>query len=535
MNGLPKHAPIIVLLLISAIHGLAQPTRELSAYFASRTQTYGLNGNVRITENGHTQPAKALATYFTSLAQTHGFNGNILIAENGHIVYSKSFGYADLATKRPNTSASAFTIASITKTFTATAILQLAEQEKLNVNDPVKQYLPEFPYATITIRHLMSHTSGMPSYGSLFDSLRLVHPDTVFTNKDILPQYASRKPALKYAPGDNGDYQNINFIFLAILIERVTGMPFQEYITANIFKPAGLTHTIFPTFAFYHYTPQEKKNLSISYRRPHIYSDVVERPDTIHFISRYWHNYNFSGFGELLSTTDDLLKYDQALYNNVLLRKETLDKAYTYVRLNNGETNPVGNGLGWQIEKDSTWGKVVLHGGGGYGLSAVLMRNITKNQTIIIIDNMHSQDNLFVNEMGRNALKMLNGEAISPPGKSLAQQCATLAVSKDAPASRAFFNKHHEDTKHYFVSEDEFNIAGYELMNNDKLDAALEIFKMNMELYPSSYNVYDSYGEALAKKGRTPEAIAMYRKSLTLKPDSQSGIEALQKLTAQKE
>ncbi len=307
--------------------------------------------------HGKAQPAKELAAYFTSLAQTHGFNGNVLIAENGVVLYKKSFGYAYLAPKRLNTDASVFTIASITKTFTATAILQLAEQGKLSPNDPVKQYLPEFPYPTITIRHLLSHTSGLPSYGELFDSVRLAHPDTVFTNKDVLPRYALLKPALKYAPGTDGDYQNINFIFLAILIERVTGTPFQQYIKSFVFRPAGLTHTIFPTFAFYHYTSQEKQNLSISYRRPHRYSDALERPDSVAFVSRYWHNYNFNGFGELLSTTDDLLKYDQALYNGALLTQETLNKAFIPVRLNNGNINPVGNGLGWQIEKDSTLGK----------------------------------------------------------------------------------------------------------------------------------------------------------------------------------
>jgi len=484
--------------------------------------------------HGKAQPPKALDAYFTSLARTHGFNGNVLIAENGVVIYKRSFGHADLAPKRPNTDASVFTIASITKTFTATAILQLAEQGKLSPNDPVKQYLPEFPYPTITIRHLLSHTSGLPSYGVLFDSIRLAHPDTIFTNKDILPRYALVKPALKYSPGTDGDYQNINFIFLAIVIERVAGIPFQQYIRTFIFKPAGLTHTIFPTFAFYHYTPEEKQDLSICYRRPHRYADALERPDSVAFVSRYWYNYNFNGFGELHSTTDDLLKYDQALYNGALLTKETLDKAFIPVRLNNGNVNPVGNGLGWQIDKDSTLGKVVLHGGGGYGLSAVLMRNITKHQTVIIIDNMHSQDNLFVNEMGRSALKILNGQRVSAPGTSLAEKCASLAVSKGISASQAFFTKHRSDTTHYFLSEDEFNTIGYDLMANDKLDAALAIFAMNTGLYPSSYNVYDSYGEALAKKGRTAEAIAMYRKSLALKPDSSSGIEALQKLTAQR-
>jgi CubicO group peptidase (beta-lactamase class C family) len=113
--------------------------------------------------NGKAQDREvALARYFSSLAQTHRLNGNVLIAEEGHVLYEKSFGYADVGNKRPNTSTSVFPIASITKTFTATAILQLEERGKLNTNDFVKRYLPEFPYPTVTIRHLLSHTSGGP-------------------------------------------------------------------------------------------------------------------------------------------------------------------------------------------------------------------------------------------------------------------------------------------------------------------------------------------------------------------------------------
>lgn len=479
--------------------------------------------------NGQDRKA-ALASYFASLAKNHRFNGNVLIAEKGHVVYQKSFGYADVGNKRLNTRTSVFSIASITKTFTATAILQLEEQGKLNTNDLVKQYLPEFPYPTITIRHLLSHTSGIPTYGPLFDSIRLANPDTVFINKDILPRYALVKPPLNFQPGENGQYQNVNFIFLAILIEKLTGTPFQDYINSFVFKPAKLKHTIFPEFAFYHYTANEKKNFSSSYRYPHLYSDVLVKTDTISYVSKYWRNYNFRGFGELLSTTEDLLKYDQALYSGALLSDKTLMRAFKPIRLNNGKDNPVGNGLGWQIEKDSTWGKTVLHGGGGIGLSAVLMRNIMKRQTVIIIDNMHSQDGLFVNAMARDVIKILNGQQVPPPRKSMAALCGRVLINKGIPASRAFLEQHKGDTIQYSIREDEFNSMGYDLMNDNKLDAALEIFRMNVGLFPASYNVYDSYGEALAKKGQKEAAIAMYNKSLALKPDSSSGLEALRRL-----
>jgi CubicO group peptidase (beta-lactamase class C family) len=473
----------------------------------------------------------ALASYFSTLVQNHRFNGNVLIAEEGNIIYAKSFGYADVGNKRPNTRTSVFPIASITKTFTATAILQLEEQGKLNTNEFVKRYLPEFPYPTVTIRHLLSHTAGMPSYGALFDSVRLANPDTIITNKDILQRYASIQPKLNFEPGDNGQYTNINFIFLAILVEKVTGISFQDYVNDFVLKPAKLTHTFFPKFAFYHYTADEKKNLSLLYRYPHLYSDAFEKTDTIAFISKYWHNYNFNGFGELLSTTEDLLKYDQALDNGTLLNEKTLSRAFKQVRLNSGADNPVGNGLGWQIERDSTWGRVVLHGGGAVGLSCVLMRNVTKRQTIIVIDNMHSQDDLFVNGIARDVMKMLNGKSVPLVGRSMAEAYGRKLINDGPAAAGNFIAQNKYDTVHYRISEDEFNRMGYDLMNSDKLDAALEVFRMNVELFPSSYNGYDSYGEALLKKGRKKEAIAMYTKSVSLKPDSPSGLAALKYLT----
>lgn len=102
-----------------------------------------------------------LDNFFSTLSKNHQFNGNVLIAENGKIIYEKSFGYADFSSKKLNTKQTTFPIASITKTFTATAILQLFEKGKLNISDPVTKYLNDFPYPTLTIRHLLSHTSGL--------------------------------------------------------------------------------------------------------------------------------------------------------------------------------------------------------------------------------------------------------------------------------------------------------------------------------------------------------------------------------------
>lgn len=470
-----------------------------------------------------------LKSYFSALEKNQQFNGNVLIAEDGKIIYQASFGYADFDTKRLNTAQSVFPIMSVTKTFTATAILQLQEKGKLSVTDFVNKYLPEFPYSTITIKHLLSHTSGLPSCQPLFDSLRLAQPNRIFTNADILPRYAAVRPSLQYQPGENGIYDNVNFIFLAILIEKVSGISYHDYIQKNILDSSGMTQTIFPEINFSHYNEREKVNLSLPFYYPHIYSTELKNAENS-IMEKYWHNYNFMGFGEILSTTGDLFKFDQALYNGKLLKQKTLDEAFKPVNLNNGNDNPVGNGLGWNIQKDSTYGKIVLHGGGGMGLSAVLMRNISKHRTVIIIDNNHGQDGLFVNGMGRDAIKILNGQNVKPIGKSVAKEYGKTLVTMGTLQAANLLDKLVKDTTNYSLSEDEFNSLGYDLLKNNKVSEAIETFKINTQLFPSSWNAYDSYGEVLLKNGNKEEAIKMYKKSIELNPNNKGGKKVLDEL-----
>jgi CubicO group peptidase (beta-lactamase class C family) len=471
-----------------------------------------------------------LENYFTALAKNRQFNGNVLIAEGGKIMYQASFGIADPETRRLNTANSVFPIMSITKTFTATAILQLQERGKLKVTDFVQQHLPDFPYPTITIRHLLSHTSGLPSCQPLFDSLRLVQPQRIFTNADILPRYKAVRPPLKYPPGNSGNYDNINYILLAILIEKVSDVPFHHYVQTNILDRSGMTGTIFPEINFIHYNEKERANLSMPYYYPHVYSDELRTAENS-LTEKFWHNYNFMGFGEMLSTTEDLLKYDQALYNGKLLRQETLDEPFQAVHLNNGNDNPVGYGLGWHIQQDATYGATVLHGGGGMGLSAVLLRNIDKRQTVIIIDNNHGQDGLFVNGMARDAIKIMNGEPVRPIGRSVAREYGKILVTMGGLQARNFLENALTDTVMYSTSEEEFNALGYDLLKSDKVAEAIESFKVNTQLFPASWNVYDSYGEALLKDGNTKAAIEMYKKSVELNPDNIGGKRLLERLS----
>lgn len=465
-----------------------------------------------------------LDNFFSTLSRNQQFNGNVLIAENGKIVYRKSFGYADFSNKQLNTGATTFPIASITKTFTATAILQLSEKGWLKISDPVIKYLPGFPYPTITIQHLLSHTSGLPPYDNIFDPARTLHPDTLFNNRDIINGYATMKLPLFYPPGEACNYDNVNYIFLALVVEKVSGTPYQDYVRENILRPIGMNHTFFPKKIFYHYSAKEKINLANTYWYAHLYSTSLEKTDTIQFISRYWNTYNFQGFGEIVSTTEDLLKYDQALYKGKILRSSTLNQAYKPVLLNNREQNKGNNngnsfGLGWIIETDSTFGKIVRASGGAVGLRASLLRNLTKQQTIILIDNTQNE----TDDIAKDALKIINGQAVKPYGKSAAKIFGSTLVTKGLDAALRVLEKIKNDDSNYFISENEFNNLGYDFMSNDKKDEAVETFRINTQLFPGSWNVYDSYGEALMKYGRKEEAIEMYKKSVALNPDNQNG------------
>jgi CubicO group peptidase (beta-lactamase class C family) len=479
-----------------------------------------------------------LERFFAAMAQNQQFSGNVLIAENGKIVFEKSFGYADFSKKIPNTKNILFPIASISKTITATAILQLVQSGKLNISDPVTKFLPEFPYPAITIGHLLSHTSGLPPYNAYFDSVKNLHPEKVFTNADFMKGVVINKKPLIYEPGDKGNYDNINFIVLAVVLEKVSGLSYSDYVNKHILKLAGMNSTQLFSLRK-QYSQNVNRNFAFPHLYPHMYADSLVKANTVPYVISYWSAYDFTGFGDYISTTHDLLKYDNAYYDGILLNGKTLNEAFTPFKLNDGKNNPGNFGLGWEIEEDTSLGKVVYHSGAATGLSCVLLRNISKHQTVILFDNAHYN----AHEIATNALKVLNGINIPLPKKSIAKAYAAVLLRSGPVAARDTLNILRLDTLNYYLNEDEMNSLGYDFMggaNNPnpyhfpeehKIQEALETLKLNTELFPDSWNAYDSYGEILMMLGRKGEAIKMYRRSIELNPKNENGKKMLEELS----
>ncbi len=187
---------------------------------------------------------KQTDSLFQALYKYGQFNGNVLIAGKGKVIYKRSFGFSDINNKILNSDSSAFTLGSVSKTLTSAAILQLKEKGKLKLNDSFTKHFPGFPYPEITIRNLLTHTSGLPDY-ELYEDEMKKNPAKIFTIHDILPSLQTWKKPLYFKPGEKWQYANTNFCLLALLVEKISGMTFQQYMDKFIFKPAKMHSTYF--------------------------------------------------------------------------------------------------------------------------------------------------------------------------------------------------------------------------------------------------------------------------------------------------
>jgi CubicO group peptidase (beta-lactamase class C family) len=267
-----------------------------------------------------------------------------LVAQNGQIIYKKAFGLADLELKVAMQPDMIFRIGSITKQFTAVAILQLAEKGLLSLNDDITRYLPDFPVHghKITIEHLLTHTSGIKSY----TSLRTWDPMT--RRRDLTPTELInlfRDEPMDFPPGTRFLYNNSGYILLGYIIEKVSGVSYSRYISDNIFKPAGMTSSGY-----------DNASAIIPMRARGYQQGLVSvvNADFLSMTQPY-------AAGSLLSTVNDLYKWNRALHSYTLIRKETLESAFTSYKLSNGKET--GYGYGWQLG-NIQGSQSIEHGGG---------------------------------------------------------------------------------------------------------------------------------------------------------------------------
>ena len=320
------------------------------------------------------------------------FSGQIIVAKNGEIVFEDYKGYANYASKADISPETPIHLASISKTFTGMAVLKLWEQHKIDLAAPVTKYLPKFPYNNITIEQLLSHRSGLPDYtyfmetrkyisvktktkrGRWVNKLKLVADEKPFktglyNNTDVLEYMIQKHPSTQAQPNRVFKYCNTNYVMLALVIEKITGIDFPTYMKETIFKPLKMNHTfIFNTQNTDQYLPSYNAQM-----QPY----GLEKYDCIY------------GDKNVYSTARDMLLWDKALTQGTFLSQQTLQMAY---EPKSPLTNNYHNyGLGWRMLMKPNEPKLVYHNGWWHGNNTVFTRLIDETATIIILGNRYNR------------------------------------------------------------------------------------------------------------------------------------------------
>lgn len=348
--------------------------------------------NTILKEIHATEKAKQIEVLFKNKVKTAGFNGCVLVAQRGQIIYKNSFGFSDIKTKEPLKINSAFQLASASKTLTAAAILLLKDQGKLKLTDTIQKFFPDFPYKNITIQLLLSHRSGLFNYiyccEPLCDRPNLYRGQS-FDNKAMMEIITSNKYELYAYPNKKFEYSNTNYALLALIIEKISGLRFADFMEQNIFKPLGMNDT----WIHDPKTDALHKNITIGHMASGKKEVECFADDVV-------------GDKGVYSTVEDMFKWDQALYSEKLLKKETLEEAFTgYSNEHKGKRN---YGYGWRLIDNGKNDKIVYHNGWWHGFNTLFFRRVSDHTTVIILSNKSTRNIYHIEDV----LAILNSNAI---------------------------------------------------------------------------------------------------------------------------
>jgi CubicO group peptidase (beta-lactamase class C family) len=321
-------------------------------------------------------PRVQIERLMARLHERHEFTGEILVASRGKPICEGAFGVADRRTGRPYTTDTRSCLASLSKPFTATAIMMLADQHRLTYDDPMSKFLPGFTDAVglVTIRQLLTHTSGIPDY----PELNVDRPGV--TNGDILAAL-QKVPMPTFLPGQKYQYCNAGYVLLGLMVEHISGQPLPLFLESQIFKPLGMASTFVLTSL-----DQKTADVAHGYDRSGG-ADDFEGMET--------------GDGGVYSTVHDLLRFDQALYTETLVRPQTLAEAFMPAQVREGTTT---YGFGWNIETDAT-GTRVWHQGNTAGFRAFIERRLADQITVIMLTNGGDTNRMAINESIQRILR----------------------------------------------------------------------------------------------------------------------------------
>ena len=456
--------------------------------------------------------AARIDEYMTRANKLRQFNGAVLVAENGKVIYKKGLGLANMEWNVPNETDTKFRLGSITKQFTATLIMQLVEQGKLKLDGKLSEYLPDYRKDVgdkVTIHHLLTHTSGIPSYTSLPNFMAEVSRNP-YTPVEFVKKYASGN--LEFEPGAKFRYNNSGYFLLGAIIEKVHGKSYEQVMKENVFDPLGMKNS-----GYDHHDAVLPKRASGYEKTPTGYRNAPYLDMSLPYAA-----------GSLYSTVEDLYLWDQALYTDKLISAKSRELMFKPFLDNYA--------YGWGITKVTLAQSKqelnsVQHSGGINGFNTLLVRYPEQKHLIVLLDNTSQGGSL--NRISRDLTNILYNQPFELPKQSIAETLMKTISEQDvAAAVKQYRELKATQAANYDFNEGALNALGYQLLSQKKMKEAIEIFKLNVEAYPQAANPYDSLGEAYLLAGERALALQNYKKSVELNPQNVAAVQIIKSMEA---
>lgn len=447
--------------------------------------------------------------FLVQLSQNKQFNGGVLIAQGGNILIKKSYGYSDFETPQKLTDSTVFQCASISKTFTAAAIFKLLQEDKLSLESKLTHYFPELPYHDVTIRHLLCHTSGLYPYNPLFT--KNWDHSKIATNDDIIKMYSVEKPESFFTPGEEFAYSNVAYVFLASIVEQISGMPFDEYLKQNIFIPTKMMNTSV-------YTLLSEKRIE-DFAEEHIL-DPLSSGQNVTPIESGYHSYVYYlngkvGDDKVATTLDDLWKWNRALFKNNFLGEKNSRLAFSTTNEHipdDKRHSKFDYGMGFQLDSVKTYGRVIYHNGGEPGLKVRFYFYPDMDLTLILYANAHVK---YLNEIKRVILEIMDSQSYKIPKKSITDELVKVAtLGKDTLHS--LLNQLKSDTSNYYLSESEINDVAGIFWAREMYNIGFDFLQLNVELFPQSVSALYTMGEGYMETDQMEKAIPYFKEAKKL-------------------
>lgn len=326
--------------------------------------------NLSTTCDTNSKIFKIIDSYFHDLYKNKGFNGAVLISQNNKVIFKKAYGVMDFKTKTPLTTSTNFQLASVSKQFTAFAILYLYEKGLIRLEDSVQKFLPNFPYPGITIKNLLNHRSGLCNYIYFVDPV-FRNSTSPMTLNQLMLLFEKNKPECYYSPNEKFSYNNTNYIILAAIIEKISAMHYDTFMKKFIFQPLGMNNT----FVYNPYIPLDSTKTATGY-------EYRNKKAGFNYLD------GVPGDKDIYTTVEDMFIWDQAWNDNKLISSQTLRLAF---EPGSPELKEKNYGFGWRISMNEEGDTLVWHRGWWHGFRTYFMRNITKHDCIVILTNIASE------------------------------------------------------------------------------------------------------------------------------------------------